>query len=50
MKPRAFSEVEFGEELEFEPDIALEKIRSFTKVANMVAETSSPRSSKNSMR
>lgn len=37
MKPRAFSEVEFGEEAEFEPEVSLDRVRSFTKVANMQA-------------
>ncbi len=37
MKPRPFSDVEFGEELEIDPDNSLEKVRSFAEVANMVA-------------
>ncbi len=37
MKPRPFSDIEFGEELEIEPDVSLENVRSFAEVANMVA-------------
>ncbi len=37
MKPRPFSDVEFGEELELEPDVSLENVRRFAEVANMVA-------------
>lgn len=33
--PTRLAEVEFGEELEFQPDVGMERVRRFTKAAHM---------------